>query len=162
MNSVFRYIAYYNGLVAYIIIAEGVARCSKIYVGSLLDPMSYDIGSSIVVKNLNLFTVISNIEKIPYKGSTLSRSAGSSATLLSKKGNKVVLKLKSGWNITILENCLVTLGITSNMGHREKNIGKAGKSYALGIKPKVRGIAKILVIILMGVEKVENQVDVQR
>jgi ribosomal protein L2 len=86
VNSVFRYIFYYNGLVAYIIIAEGVARTSKIYVGSLLDSKSYDIGSSIVVKNLNLFTVISNIEKIPYKGSTLCRSAGSSATLLSKKG----------------------------------------------------------------------------
>lgn len=27
------------------------------------------------------------------------------------------------------------------MSHREKNIGKAGKSYALGIKPKVRGVA---------------------
>lgn len=34
------------------------------------------------------------------------------------------------------------LGISSNVSHKFSNIGKAGKSRALGIRPTVRGVIK--------------------
>jgi large subunit ribosomal protein L2 len=41
----------------------------------------------------------------------------------------------------ILNNCLASLGNVSNMKHKFDIIGKAGKSWALGKRPKVRGVA---------------------
>ena len=37
---------------------------------------------------------------------------------------------------------MAMVGIISNPQHKNLILGKAGKSYALGFKPKVRGVAK--------------------
>jgi ribosomal protein L2 len=48
------------------------------------------------LRNINLFTIISNIELNPYYGMNLVRSAGSKAILTKIDKSKVSLKLKSG------------------------------------------------------------------
>ena len=49
--------------------------------------------------------------------------------------------MKSGWNIILSNKCLSVLGRVSNSNHQLKKIGKAGKNWALGKKPVVRGVA---------------------
>jgi large subunit ribosomal protein L2 len=64
------------------------------------------------------------------------------STLLTTINENIVsLKLKSGWNIFISKNCLSNYGCVSNMKHKFKNLNKAGKSWSLGRRPKVRGVA---------------------
>lgn len=53
---------------------------------------------------------------------------------------------------------MASLGIGSNPEYKYLNLKKAGVSRALGIRPTVRGVAMILVIIHMVVVKVKNLV----
>jgi len=78
----------------------------------------------------------------PGHGLKICRSAGSFATILKKLKSKVLLKLNSGWNMWLNENCLVSLGVVSNSGHNEIYIKKAGLVRHMGFRPVVRGIAK--------------------
>ena len=48
------------------------------------------------------------------------------------------------------------IGIISNASHRFFNLKKAGKMRTLGFRPKVRGVAMILVIIRMVAARVKN------
>lgn len=135
-------IFYINGLTSCIILSHNLNVLSRIYSGSnFINKYSSNIGSAVPILNLNLFANVNNVELVPFKGSSLSRAAGTSSLLLSKNDKYAQLKLKSGWNISILKDCLCTIGITSNIEHRFVNLKKAGKSRALGFRPSVRGVA---------------------
>jgi len=84
---------------------------------------------------------LNNIELYPYKGASITRAAGSSVLLTSILKDKVIIKLKSGWNIYLTTYCLANYGCVSNLKHKFNNLKKAGKSWSLGIKSKVRGVA---------------------
>lgn len=90
---------------------------------------------------ISLFSLLSNIELYPFSGALYARAAGMSAILATKFMNKVCLKLKSGWNLHLSEQCLVTLGMCSNSLHKFFNYKKAGVVRGLGIRPTVRGVA---------------------
>jgi large subunit ribosomal protein L2 len=51
------------------------------------------------------------------------------------------LKLASGEVRKILKNCRATIGQVGNEDHSLVNIGKAGRSRWMGIRPTVRGSA---------------------
>jgi large subunit ribosomal protein L2 len=87
-------IIYENGLFCYHILTETLKLGSKIYSGN--NNNNNKIGNSIIVNNINLFTIINNIEKYPFFGGSIARSAGTSALLTSKINKKIILKLKSG------------------------------------------------------------------
>jgi large subunit ribosomal protein L2 len=133
-------IIYENGLFSYIILTEKIKIGDKIISG-VKNINKKIIGSTYLLKNIKLFTIINNIEMYPYSGSSLVRSAGTSAVLSSIDKTKICLKLKSGWIMKLSHNCIATLGNVSNMRHKFNIIGKAGKSFALGKKSKVRGVA---------------------
>jgi len=140
-------IIYENGLFSYIILSNWLSIGSKIYSGIKYNFSKhkylndYEIGWTYLLKNMNLFTIISNIELYPNSGLNLVRSAGTKAILTKRENNLVSLKLKSGWNIILSNECLSVFGRVSNINHQLKKIGKAGKNWALGKKPKVRGVA---------------------
>jgi len=136
-------IIYENGLFSYIILSENLKLGSRIYSGSISKELndSNIIGNSLILREMKLFSILNNIEDFPYKGGSLIRAAGTSAILTSKFKDKVVLKLKSGWNLTVSEYCIATIGIISNMKHKFEYLKKAGKSRSLGIRPTVRGVA---------------------
>jgi ribosomal protein L2 len=48
------------------------------------------------IKHIKLFSIVNNIEMLPYKGAVLCRSAGVSAILIGKTLNRAMLKLNSG------------------------------------------------------------------
>jgi len=132
-------IIYENGLFSYIILAENIFLGQKIYSG-IFNNLN-KIGYTSLLKNIKLFDILNNIEIYPRKGATLSRSAGSNALLTSINNNIVTLKLKSGWNIFLSANCLASFGCVSNLKHKFDNLKKAGKSWSLGRRPTVRGVA---------------------
>jgi len=69
------------------------------------------------------------IELRPGDGGKLVRSAGSYAQILSKEGDKVVIKLPSR-KIKVLDGrCRAIIGIVAGGGRKEKPLIKAGRAY---------------------------------
>jgi ribosomal protein L2 len=92
-------VIYENGLFSYIILSENLKIRSKIYSGSFFyknkDELEL-IGTTVPLKKIRLFALVNNIEKYPFSGGSLIRSAGSCGILTSKFEDKISLKLKSG------------------------------------------------------------------
>ncbi len=98
-------------------------------------------GNALPLKAMPLGTTIHNIEMRPGKGAQLVRSAGTGAQLVAKEGRYAQVKLPSGEVRMILVDCIATVGQVGNLDHENINLGKAGRSRWLGIRPSVRGVA---------------------
>ncbi len=96
-------------------------------------------GNSLPIGNIAVGTYIHNIELKPLKGGQLARSAGSSAQILGREGNYVLIRLKSGETRKILNSCRATVGIVGNLDRELLKLGKAGRKRHMGIRPTVRG-----------------------
>lgn len=132
-------IIYENGLFGNIILSENIKIGQKLYSGIL--NKNINLGYTCLLNNIKLFSIVNNIEIYPGKGFALSRAAGSSSLLTSINNNIATLKLKSGFNIFLSVNNLANFGLSSNMLHKIKDLKKAGKSWSMGIRPTVRGVA---------------------
>lgn len=60
---------------------------------------------------------------------------------LKKLSEHVTLRLKSGEVRFIHKDCCATIGVASNGDHKYRQLGKAGRSRWLNIRPTVRGLA---------------------
>ncbi len=107
------------------------------------DKADIKIGNCTILNNIPDGTFVHNIELAPNKGGQLVRSAGSSAQVLGKDelGKYVIIKLSSGEVRKFPKNAHATIGIVSNSDHNLINLGKAGRSRNMGIRPTVRGSA---------------------
>lgn len=92
---------YLSGHCGYIVAAEGLRIGSTIFSGYLPPKLddAFAVGSVLPLKLLPIGFVVHNIEIAPGQGAKLCRSAGASATILKKLDDRVLLKLRSGWNI---------------------------------------------------------------
>lgn len=135
-------VIYSNGCASYLLLAKGYELGKAIYCGSMWPTLEIKQGSSFPLNYIKLFSKISNIELKPNKGAQLIRAAGASCLLIGKKGDKVILKLNSGWQLKISIKCIAMLGEISNTQNKKRILGKAGKNYYLGFRPKVRGVAQ--------------------
>ena len=81
------------------------------------------------------------------KGAQLCRSAGTFGMVVNKNDEDIKkrlyvdVRLKSGEVRMIHRNACATVGIASNSNHFRRQLGKAGRSRWLGIRPTVRGVA---------------------
>jgi len=82
------------------------------------------------------------VEKIPKKGSSLIRSAGSSGIFIGRAAGVAIIKLNSCWQVFVKENSMASVGTVSNGDLKYLSIGSAGKARGLGSRPTVRGVAK--------------------
>ena len=112
-------------------------------------------GNATTLEKIPLGTMVHNVELRSGKGAQLMRSAGTAAQVVAKEGNYATLKLPSGEVRAIRLECMATIGKVGNLEHEIIRIGKAGKSRWLGKRPKVRGVA---MIILMEAVKVKLRV----
>ena len=96
-------------------------------------------GNCLPIANIPLGTIIHNIELYPGKGAQLVRSAGSFAQLMAKEGAAAQVRLPSGEVRYIKLNCKATIGQIGNVDHENVQIGKAGRTRHMGIRPTVRG-----------------------
>ena len=97
------------------------------------------IGNCLPLKNIPVGTLVHNIELKAGKGGQLARSAGVSAQILGSEGRYTILRLASGEVRKVLSNCRATIGTVGNEDHSLVNLGKAGRSRWMGIRPTVRG-----------------------
>ena len=97
------------------------------------------VGNCLPLEKMPIGTVIHNIELYPGHGGQLVRSAGASAQILGRDDKYVIIRLTSGEIRKILGVCRATIGEVGNADHMNVNIGKAGRTRHLGVKPTVRG-----------------------
>ena len=127
---------YHDGEKRYIIAPKGIQVGSVIMSGETAD---IKVGNALPIKNIPVGTMIHNIELKPGKGGSLARSAGSSAQILGREGNYVMVRLSSGEQRLILGTCYATVGEVGNEDHELVKVGKAGRTRHMGIRPTVRG-----------------------
>jgi len=97
------------------------------------------VGNTLPLDNIPLGTDVHNVEFFPGKGGQLMRSAGTSAKILAKENNFVVLRLSSKEIRLFKKECVATVGRVSNSDFYNVVLGKAGRKRWLGVRPSVRG-----------------------
>lgn len=127
---------YVDGEKRYIIAPKGLTVGTKVVSGESCD---IKVGNALELKNIPEGTVVHNVELTPGKGGQLARSAGCSAQILGMEGRYVTIRLSSGEVRKVLNNCRATIGTVGNEDYNLVNIGKAGRSRWMGIRPTVRG-----------------------
>ncbi|MDY2728316.1 MAG: 50S ribosomal protein L2 [Candidatus Onthovivens sp.] len=137
-NAHIALINYVDGEKRYIIQPKGLKVGDKIVSGEACDILT---GNAMLLENIPEGTFVHNVELTPKKGGQLCRSAGCSAQILGKEGKYVIVRLQSGEMRKILGKCKATIGVVGNEDYSLVNIGKAGKTRWLGVRPTVRGSA---------------------
>lgn len=100
-----------------------------------------ETGNRLPLKNIPVGTFIYNIEIKPGSGAKMVRSAGSFAQLVANDAGYSHIKMPSSEIRKIHEDAWACIGAVSNEENRLVNIGKAGRSRWMGIRPTVRGSA---------------------
>lgn len=129
-------VKYEDGEKRYIIAPEGLNVGDKIRAGADADIKP---GNALPMINIPVGTVIHNVELHPGKGAQLVRSAGNMAQLMAKENGYAMVRLPSGELRNVPENCMATIGVVSNADHANVNLGKAGRTRHMGVRPTVRG-----------------------
>lgn len=132
-------IQYSDGEKRYILHPEGLKVGDKVVSGLNAENK---LGNSLPLSKLPIGTIIHNIELIPGQGGQIVRGAGTGATILAKEGNYVTIKLPSTETRLINQDCFATVGSLDNIEWKNIQLGKAGRSRHMGIRPKVRGTAQ--------------------
>jgi large subunit ribosomal protein L2 len=129
-------INYVDGEKRYILAPKGIKVGQEIMSGVDAD---IKVGNALPLANIPVGSTIHNIELQPGRGGQLVRSAGAEAQLLGKEEKYALVRLGSGEVRMILLTCRATIGQVGNLEHELVNVGKAGRSRWMGIRPTVRG-----------------------
>ncbi|KAI1268796.1 ribosomal protein L2 [Xylariaceae sp. FL1019] len=98
-------------------------------------------------------TPVFNVGSHPKGGAVFCRSAGTYAIVEGKDeemredgvkvvtGKYVIVRLQSGEVRKVSKDACATIGVSSNIYHHYRQLGKAGRSRRLNIRPTVRGVA---------------------
>lgn len=107
-------------------------------------------GNCLPMRMVPLGTQIYNVGSTAGKGAVFCRSAGTYATVIAKdevgaEGKKkvkdVTVRLQSGEVRKVDPDACATIGVASNPHWQFRQLGKAGRSRWLNIRPTVRGVA---------------------
>ena len=127
---------YLDGEKRYILAPAGLKVGDMVYSGPDADIKT---GNALPLANIPVGTLLHNIELHPGRGGQICRSAGVSAQLMAKEGKYALLRLPSGEVRKVLLTCRATIGVVGNHEHANINIGKAGRTRWMGVRPTVRG-----------------------
>lgn len=115
----------FNGESIIMLAAEGVMVGQNVSVDGSGDIKA---GNVMPLANVPEGTLVFNIEGRPGDGGKYVRTAGTSATLVTK-GERVVMMMPSGAFKTFDPRCRAVVGIVAGAGHDEKPFGKAGNKF---------------------------------
>ena len=130
---------YKDGEKTYIIAPAGLKVGVKLMSGPTAAP---DLGNALPLSLVPVGLPIHNIEMVPGKGAQMVRTAGGSATLMSRDEGYAQIRLPSGEIRRVNQDCYATIGQVSNSEHENVVLGKAGRSRHRGIRPISRGVAR--------------------
>lgn len=105
---------------------EGIKVGDQIQSG---DDAPIKVGNVVPLKNIPEGTSIYNIEGFPGDGGKFVKSSGTTAKVLAKIGDDVVVKLPSRKEKHFKGNCRACIGIIAGSGRTEKPFLKAGNRY---------------------------------
>ena len=129
-------INYADGEKRYIIAPKGLKVGMKIESGENAD---IKVGNNLPLNKMPEGTMVHNVELKAGKGGQMARAAGSSVQILGFEGKYALLRLTSGEVRKVIATNRATIGEVGNEDHELVNIGKAGRTRHMGIKPTVRG-----------------------
>ncbi len=132
-------LVYGNGSKDYILAPNGL-KVGDVVISS--ETADIKIGNCLPLKNVPIGIQVHNLEITPGKGAQMVRSAGNYATVQSKDGDLITVKLPSGETRVFNGACKATIGALTNEHHKEEIIGKAGRARHMGLRPSVRGVAQ--------------------
>jgi large subunit ribosomal protein L2 len=130
---------YKDGEKTYIVAPSGLQVGTKVMSGPTAPA---DLGNSLPLRTVPVGLPIHNIEIIPGRGAQMVRTAGGSATLMSRDEGYAQIRLPSGEIRRVNENCYATIGQVGNTEHENVVLGKAGRSRHRGIRPINRGVSR--------------------
>ncbi len=149
---------------SYIIAAEGMRAGDKVEsyragvpkdliqsMGGVIDPGMLAAktafrGNCLPMHMIPLGTQVYNVGSMTGKGAVFCRSAGTFATVIAKDESRktfkeMIVRLQSGEIRRVSKDACATIGVASNPHHHFRQLGKAGRSRWLNIRPTVRGVA---------------------
>lgn len=132
-------IQYKDGEKRYILAPLGLQTGDIVTSGEQVD---IKVGNNLPLKSIPVGSFIHAVEIHPNRGAQMVRGAGVAATILSKDGGMVQVKLPSGEVRLFKDSCKATIGQIGNIEWKNRIIGKAGRSRHMGIRPTVRGVAQ--------------------
>ena len=106
--------------------------------GSNIEPK---LGYSLPLAEIPIGSLIHNISTNKSKPAQLSRAAGTFSYLKEKTLANAQIQLSSGEQKRVNTECYATIGTVSNELIFLTQLGKAGKTRWLNIRPTVRGVA---------------------
>jgi len=127
---------YADGEKRYILAPKGLTVGMQVVSGVKAD---IKVGNAMELGSMPDGTVVHNVELKPGKGGQMARSAGVSAQILGQEGRYSIIRLGSGEVRKVLSNCRATIGVVGNEDHNLVNVGKAGRTRWMGVRPTVRG-----------------------
>jgi large subunit ribosomal protein L2 len=130
---------YKDGEKTYIIAPSGLQVGAKLMSGPSAPP---ELGNCLPLRAVPVGLPIHAIELNPGHGAQMVRSAGGSATLMSRDEGYAQVRLPSGEIRRVNENCYATIGQVGNTENENVVLGKAGRSRHHGIRPISRGVAR--------------------
>ncbi len=129
---------YKDGEKRYILIPKGVKPGREIVTGPTAPIQP---ANRLQIKDIPLGTFIYNVELKVGGGAKLARSAGNFAEIIGKDSGSAHVKLPSTEVRKVSDLAWASIGEVSNDENRLVQLGKAGRSRWLGIRPTVRGTA---------------------
>jgi large subunit ribosomal protein L2 len=130
---------YADGQKTYILAPKDLKVGAKVASGPGVPP---EIGNCLPLKSVPIGLPIHSLEVVPGRGAQMVRSAGGSATLMSRDQGYATVRLPSGEIRLVHEECYATIGEVGNADHENVVLGKAGRARHLGIRPISRGVAR--------------------
>ncbi len=130
-------IRYEDGELAYILAPQRLAPGDAVIASMHADVKP---GNAMPLASMPVGTIVHNIEMKLGAGGKIARSAGTYAQYVGRDQGYAILRLNSGEQRLVNQNCFATVGAVSNPDHGNINIGKAGRNRWLGKKPSVRGV----------------------
>lgn len=132
-------VQYVDGEKRYILVPKTVKVGNKFLVS---ENALIEVGNRLPLRKIPVGTFVYNIEVRPNGGAKLVRSAGTFAQVVANDAGYTHIKLPSTEIRKVHDNAWATVGTVSNEESRLVNIGKAGRSRWMGIRPTVRGSAQ--------------------
>lgn len=129
---------YKDGEKRYVLLHNS-AKVGQTYITSENAPLVP--GNRLPLGNVPVGTFVYNVEFKHGGGAKIARSGGDYAEVLAKEGGYIDLKMPSTEVRKIPITAWASIGEVSNNENRLVNIGKAGRSRWMGIRPTVRGTA---------------------
>jgi large subunit ribosomal protein L2 len=131
-------VKYADGELSYILAPQRLAAGDTIIASKSADVKP---GNAMPLSAMPVGTIVHNIEMKPGAGGQIARSAGTYAQYVGRENGYAILRLQSGEQRLVHQNCFATVGAVSNPDHANENIGKAGRNRWKGKMPSVRGVA---------------------